>query len=810
MSVLPPSGSLKSQGSRARSLRLLLIVPFLAQIAAAVGLAGYLSILNGQKATRSLAIRLGEETQQRLAQQLSSYLSIPPKLNQINVNAVLAGKLDLQDLSGAGRYFCQQMQVFDVGYMSWGNPQGHFIGVERLDTGAIVINEQSPQTQGNLQVYQTNQNCDRTQLLETKTDYKPTEEGWFVDTQATGKPSWSNIYAWDDKPEILSVSANYPLYDRAKNLKVILSIDLILTQVRETLQRRPVSPSGRTFILEPNGMLVASSANELPYRRVAGQAERLRGTESQDPLVRGAAAHLQQQFGNLQQIQADQKLELTLDGKRHYLSIMPWRDPLGLSWLIVVAVPESDFTAQIEANTRQTILLCLLALAGAAVLGLYTSRWIIQPIQQLSQAATAIANGHFEQRVQGSTVREFGVLSEAFNQMAQQLQQSFDSLEASHDELEERVEQQTEELSHTRQSLQTTQALLIQSEKMSELGEMMSGVAHEIRNPVTFVYGNLNFAIQYLEDILEHLQLYQNQVDRQTIEAHAEMVDLRFLVQDLPKLLRSMQDGAERIQQISESLRNFARQDTDHKLQVNLHDCLDSTLLILGHRLKKTPHRPEIQIIRHYGTLPLVSCYAGQLNQVFMNLLANAIDALDEKFAQAESDAGNETVDPSEVLSDDCQTLKERPKIAIVTTCEELPSFALTQASLLAFPTDRLPKLENPTLDRQPLDHASGASNTATPMNIAPMVTIVISDNGCGIPEEIQAQIFETTFTTKAMGKGTGLGLSISQQIIIDRHQGDLFYKSIPQQGTNFIIRLPIVDQVLDTDFFAEATSLNS
>jgi signal transduction histidine kinase len=734
----------------ARSLRSLLILPFLAQIGAAVGLTGYLSISNGQQAVRSLAIRLEQETNERVAQQLKSYLAIPPKLNQLNINAVQAGKLDLQDLPAAGRYFCQQMQIFDVGYMSWGNPQGHFIGVERLDTGDIVINEQSPKTQGKLQVYATSANCDRTRLLETKSDYRPTQEGWFVDTQAAGKPTWSSVYAWDDKPEILSVSANYPLYDAAKNLKVILSIDLILTQVREMLQSRPVSPAGRTFILEPDGMLVASSANELPYRRVNGQAERLRGRESQDPLVRAASIQLEQRFANFSQIQQPQQLELVLEGKQHYVSVTPWSDPLGLSWLIVVAVPESDFTAQIEANTRQTILLCVLALGTAALLGLYTSRWITRPIQQLSQAASAIANGNFNQQVSSSNVREFGLLSQAFNQMAQQLQASFNSLEASHDQLEERVEQQTEELSHTRQSLQTTQAQLIQAEKMSELGEMMAGVAHEIRNPVTFVHGNLEYAVHYLQDILKHLKLYQEQADRSVIQRHAETVDLEFLIQDLPKLLRSMQDGTDRIQNISQSLRNFARHDSDHKQAVDLHDCLDSTLLILGHRLKKTPTRPEIQICRHYGELPLVPCYVGQLNQVLMNLLANAIDALDEKFGQPDSQERSPDATPHAVPLPSASP-QDYPEITIAT-----------------------------------------AGNVYHPDHTHPMVTITITDNGVGIPEAIQHRIFEMNFTTKVIGQGTGLGLRISQQIIVDRHQGCLSCKSIPDEGTSFVIWLPI------------------
>jgi len=290
--------------------------------------------------------------------------------------------------------------------------------------------------------------------------------------------------------------------------------------------------------------------------------------------------------------------------------------------------------------------------------------------------------------------------------------------------------EQAAQLAATLNQLKATNSQLVQSEKMSSLGLLLAGVAHEINNPVSFIYGNLAHLTNYTQDLFDHLELYQKHYPDPVEEIQQEREDneLDFLAEDLPKILSSMSVGVERICQIVQSLRNFSRHDDSQMKPVNIHEGIDSTLLILNHRLKGNGEKPPIQIVKQYGELPTVECFAGPINQVFMNILSNAIDALE--------DANNRK---------NCQEMVENPsQIRIGTEV------------------------------------------------VGNLVEIKIADNGPGITEQVKQQIFDTFFTTKPIGKGTGMGLSISYQIIVERHNGELYCTSELGKGTEFTIRIPI------------------
>ncbi|MEH2352443.1 trifunctional serine/threonine-protein kinase/ATP-binding protein/sensor histidine kinase [Nostoc sp.] len=295
---------------------------------------------------------------------------------------------------------------------------------------------------------------------------------------------------------------------------------------------------------------------------------------------------------------------------------------------------------------------------------------------------------------------------------------------------EVQLQQKAQELETALQNLQQAQLQMVQTEKMSALGNLVAGVAHEMNNPLGFIAASLKLAKPTIADIVEHLRLYQSSFPNKSdkIEDHAEEIDLDYSLEDLPKMIDSMSMACDRLKNISTSLRTFSRADQDYKVPFNIHQGIDSTILILKHRLKANEQRPAIQVVVNYGNLPQVECFPGQLNQVFMNLLANAIDALDE------SNYG---------LS--FEEIKANPNCITITTSVE--------------------------------------NN---------LVKVAIRDNGKGINEQVKQKIFDHLFTTKAVGKGTGLGLAIARQIVEETHGGKLSFNSVIGEGTEFIIEIPV------------------
>ncbi|WP_341528693.1 response regulator [Nostoc sp. UHCC 0302] len=416
-------------------IKYVLILPFVLQICGAVGLVGYLSFQNGQKAVRELATQLENEICDRIEQHLNSYLTTPKQINQINWDAIELGLLNVSDFKTTGHYFWKQMQVYNIGYNNFANSKGEFIGIERLDNGRLLINEVTKKNGiGKLYVYTTDNQGNRRQIQEVK-NYDPRVEAWYADAVRLGKPVWSPIYQWKDKPEILSISSSYPLYDDSNTLIGVIGVDLILSQINNFLANSNIRQLGRTFILERSGLIVASSSSEPSYTVINSQAKRLSGLDSQDSLIRLTTQYLVKKFGSLGFAVGKQHLSFTADGIRYFVQLKSWKDELGLDWLIVAVIPESDFMEQIHANTRITILLCIAAFLVAIEIGILTARWIIKPIQQLNILAKKIADGEWEQTTEIKRSDEVGDLAKSFNIMAKQLKELFTALQVKHGEM---------------------------------------------------------------------------------------------------------------------------------------------------------------------------------------------------------------------------------------------------------------------------------------------------------------------------------------------------------------------------------------
>ncbi|MGB3509681.1 MAG: ATP-binding protein [Microcoleaceae cyanobacterium] len=371
---------------------------------------------------------------------------------------------------------------------------------------------------------------------------------------------------------------------------------------------------------------------------------------------------------------------------------------------------------------------------------------------------------------------------------------------------ETRERNKAEQLEVALKELRQTQTQLIHTEKMSSLGQLVAGIAHEINNPISFIYGNMSYSNKYISDLLKLINLYHQHYPTPDAEilSYIEEIDLDFIKEDLPKIMSSMQIGAERIRSIVLSLRNFSRLDESEKKLVNIHDGIDSTLLILKNRfnlvtgLAKERKSEQIQVITKYGDLPLVECCPGQLNQVFINILNNAIDALEMSMLPnswtAKKKLSHHTFLNMKNLSKTSSktTLSISSKTANNNLQTSLENSGVSRNALVVNSNEYSDQILNlaKLSDREKQNKPTITISTEVVDNN--LICIRIADNGLGITEEISKRIFDPFFTTKPVGKGTGLGLAISYQIVVEKHGGRIQCNSVLGEGCEFVIQIPI------------------
>ncbi len=435
-SASPTNGQSKASANTFRKIRLstALVVPFVLQIITTVGLVGYLSFRNGQKAVQDLATQLNREITDRVVQKLENHLSLPHQINQVNqvifdrTLSNLSQPLTAQELQ-TFRQMLQQHSIEMIRRNSGITAMAttietprEYANAERMEDGSIIFYRYNQATNYKLEDWKTDNQNRLTERIRA-TPYALKQRPWYINTVKAGKPVWTDIYFYFGRSELV-LTLNQPFYNPSGDLLAIFNCAITLSDLSQFLETLRVGQTGQVFVMERNGLAIATSTGEALSQTHQGTKKRtrLKVVDSHNPLTAATAKYL---IANLADVQSNQQTDFIFNQQRYFLTTLPFRDDKGLDWLIVVVVPESDFMAQIDANTRTTIWLCVATLGLAIVLGSFTARRIARLIESITQASENIAEGHLDQRIKSSSIIELDRLSKSFNSMAGQLHQSF-------------------------------------------------------------------------------------------------------------------------------------------------------------------------------------------------------------------------------------------------------------------------------------------------------------------------------------------------------------------------------------------------
>lgn len=563
-------------------LRTVLIIPFALQIFAAVGLTGYLSFRNGQKAVDELAQQLQAEISLRIEERLENYLSQAHLINQTNVMGVRLNTLDLTNLDQLDRHFAQQIRLFDaVSYIYFANPQGEFSGAEQVPGGMVNIGQagRNGPDDDQFYTYATNARGEPTEQLSAVPNYDALTRPWYVGAVRARSPQWGEVYVWSAPYQNLALPAAQAVYDTQGELLGVFAVDLSLLDISTFLGNLEVGKTGETFIVDQQGQLIATSTADLPFSDDKTNPTRLYASETNNALIQETASHLLAELGGFLRVEDTRQERFTIDGEPHLVQVRPFEDEWGLNWSIVVVIPERDFMARIHANTRNTILLCGLALVIATASGVVTARWVVSPLQQLKESAYALSQGQWQHPVPQHRQDEIGDLARSFQRMASQLQEYFNDLQAKNEQMQ-------------------------RLDKLKD--EFLANTSHELRTP-------LNGTIGIAESLLDGVAGPLNPIQRQ---------NLSLIVQSCYRLNTLIND-------ILDFSKLRHKQICLQPKPVGVREIVDSVLNLC----QSLVFRKNVQLINAISPqLPLVYADENRLQQILYNLVGNAIKFTEEGF----------------------------------------------------------------------------------------------------------------------------------------------------------------------------------
>ncbi|MDJ0714451.1 MAG: ATP-binding protein [Prochloraceae cyanobacterium] len=577
------------------SLRTILIVPFVIQITAAVGLISYLSYTNSRKTVEELAIQLSDRTTDNVKQHVLNYLNNSHRIHQSIVANIDSGSINLNNYSQLQNSFWHQVKYLDsLSFLYFANRKGDFIGVQKKDDGKYISHIRNTSTVPNRNSYFIDKQGNQTNSVIASKEYDPRTRSWYRAAQNTKKPTWSPIYSFASSGnKVLGISPVTPIYDNSGNFQGVLASDLSLGQISNFLRNLKISSGAKIFIVERNGKIIATSSNESPFKLEQLKQQRVEITQSKDILIQQTAKYLIKKYGNFEEIENISSSFKLDNGKRQYLQVQSLQEDKGLDWLILVAIPETDFTSKIDQNTQQTIFLSIIALAIAIAIGSITSHRVTKPILTLNQAAKDIAKGKLDKTVEIEREDEVGELARSFNLMASQLKESFSTLE-------QRVEERTVELKKSVIVAQKAKEEALAANKAKD--NFLVNISHELRTP--------------LNSILGYTKILLSADNLQTIQ----IISLRIVKQSGTHLLTLIND-----------ILDFSKSEAG-KIELNpsqfyLLEFLEGVGGIIQMRAKEKSLSFKYEVI---GDLPSgIKADEKRLRQVLLNLLGNAVKFTD-------------------------------------------------------------------------------------------------------------------------------------------------------------------------------------
>lgn len=487
-----------------------LIPIFVILVVVTAGPIGYISFRNGQQAVKNLANQMQDSIQDRVEHDLNNFLARPHALNQINAAAIRSGLVGPRDLTGLRTRFFHQIQALDsVMTCAFGSEVGEFASAGRRSEGGFDSAIADKSLDNDYRVYLLDEQGEPTEVVTVVQDYYPQQRSWYQAAIKANGPTWSPIYVWASQSNI-GISAVLPVYDKAGKLLGVQLSALSLGYIGQFLQNIRSVHTGQIFIIERSGLLVASSLAEPLLQKSGSESEvgleRVSAAASTNPLIRETANYLKEQFTNFDRISNKQRMEIEIKGQRYFLSVDPFVDKYDLDWLVIIIIPEPDLMGPVEANTRATILIGLIILAGTLLLGIGITQRITRQILQLNQAAQEMSRGKWEKIENNARIKEVRQLTSSFNHMARQLSETFETLE-------QRVRERTDELAGVNKQLQLEIAehkktetdrerLIIELQKALENVKMLSGLLPMCANckKIRDDEGNWHDVVAYVRD----------------------------------------------------------------------------------------------------------------------------------------------------------------------------------------------------------------------------------------------------------------------------------------------------------------------